>query len=224
MFSGVNIITTFAYATVRCHSAFCYVNPSNNKGKTTWKYSSVQYSDIRKIIVFFLRYPANKNMERRGNGSWHLKADTFVGKKPVPVLLLRPRSHMEWSENRNQEYQRILLSSGLLRAVTWFETGFKPPHAPWPLDMVPISSTATLISNHLTPRINPEDGIIQFNSGGCVRSRRDIRLTEITYKYSCSLIYVYRRFRGTCYVLRQDRYQKTLVFIATTKITSKFTR
>ena len=41
----------------------------------------------------------------------------------------------------------------------------------WPLKMGPIGSPETSVSNHLTPRNNPEDGRIQFNRGGSLRSR-----------------------------------------------------
>ena len=38
--------------------------------------------------------------------------------------------------------------------------------------MGPIASPETSVSNHLTPRNNPEDGRIQFNRGGSLRSRQ----------------------------------------------------
>jgi hypothetical protein len=37
--------------------------------------------------------------------------------------------------------------------------------------MKPIGSPETSVSNHLTPRNNPEHGRIQFNRGGSLRSR-----------------------------------------------------
>ena len=38
--------------------------------------------------------------------------------------------------------------------------------------MVPIGSPETSVSNHLAPCKNPENEIIQFNSAGCLRSRK----------------------------------------------------
>ena len=75
----------------------------------------------------------------------------------------------------------ILPFSGLLRVVWVLEadvsgllTGstFKGQHSWtfWPVKMGPIGSPETLVSNHVTPRINPEDGGIQFNPGASLRS------------------------------------------------------
>jgi hypothetical protein len=42
----------------------------------------------------------------------------------------------------------------------------------WPLKKGPIGSPETSVSNHLTPRNNPEDVKIQYNRGGDLRSRK----------------------------------------------------
>ena len=46
--------------------------------------------------------------------------------------------------------------------------------------MGPICSTETSVSNHLNPRNNPEDGRIQFNRGGSVRSRVCLLVSLLT--------------------------------------------
>ena len=42
----------------------------------------------------------------------------------------------------------------------------------WPLKTGPTGSTEMSVSHHLTPRNNPEDGIMQFNRGGSLRTRK----------------------------------------------------
>jgi hypothetical protein len=79
----------------------------------------------------------------------------------------------------------ILTFSGLLRGVRWFETRrfgityrshFQGSRCPfwtsWLLMMGLVGGLETLISNHLTPRNNLEDGRIQLNRGGSLRSRK----------------------------------------------------
>ena len=50
----------------------------------------------------------------------------------------------------------------------------------WPLKTRPIGSPETSVSDHLTPRDNPEDGRIQFNSGGKtdLRNKHDMAITS----------------------------------------------
>ena len=43
----------------------------------------------------------------------------------------------------------------------------------WPLKMGPIGSRETSVLNQITPRNSPEDGSIQFNRGGSLRSRTE---------------------------------------------------
>ena len=73
---------------------------------------------------------------------------------------------------------RILPSSGLLRDVRWFETDVSGlPIGPnfkgqaCILEMGPMFSPETSISNPLTPRNNPEDGRIRFYRSGSFQSR-----------------------------------------------------
>ena len=42
----------------------------------------------------------------------------------------------------------------------------------WPLKIRTICSPETSVSNHLTPRNNSEDGIIEFKRGGCLQFSR----------------------------------------------------
>ena len=60
--------------------------------------------------------------------------------------------------------------------VVWnrrFGTTYSVPSCP--LKMGPIDSPKTSVLNHLTPHDNPEDGRIQFDRGGSLRSREVIQ-------------------------------------------------
>ena len=83
---------------------------------------------------------------------------------------------------------RITPSSRLLRDVRRFETDVSglpicpifngqadlPSWTAWHLNIGLIRSPETSVSNLLTPRNNPEDGRLHFNSGGSLRSRKRI--------------------------------------------------
>jgi hypothetical protein len=85
-------------------------------------------------------------------------------------------------KNQILEITRIS-SSALLRGVRWFKTdvsglpiypifkGQAIQEEASLLKMRLIGSPETSVLNHLTGRNNPEDGRIQFNSGGSLRSR-----------------------------------------------------
>jgi hypothetical protein len=78
------------------------------------------------------------------------------------------------------------LCSGLLHGIRWFETDVSKLSVQFSrvklmdrssstacfLKMGPIGSPETSVSNHPTPRNNPEGGISQFNRGGSLLSRR----------------------------------------------------
>ena len=84
---------------------------------------------------------------------------------------------------RNKRVFKIISSSGLLNGVRWFETdvsdnlsvnifdGQFVQEDPWPLKMGPVGTPETSFSKQLTSRNNPEDGRIQFYSGGSLRLR-----------------------------------------------------
>ena len=61
----------------------------------------------------------------------------------------------------------ILSSSGLLRAVRYFETDVSGLHICSIFIGRPIPETS--VSDHLSPRNNREDGRIQFNRSGSLR-------------------------------------------------------
>ena len=76
----------------------------------------------------------------------------------------------------------ILPSSQLLRDVSWFKAdvsglpigpifkGHAVQEEAWPLMMRTIGRLETSVLNRFTPRNNSEDGRIDFNSGGVLRS------------------------------------------------------
>jgi hypothetical protein len=69
----------------------------------------------------------------------------------------------------------IIPSSGLLRGVSWFETDVSELSVQTSnvklSTMGLIGNPKTSVSNHLTPRNNPEDRIIQFYRGVSLQSR-----------------------------------------------------
>ena len=48
--------------------------------------------------------------------------------------------------------------------------------------MEPIRSPETSVSNHVTPRNNPEYGIMQFNNGGSLQSRKTMFFETLEQK------------------------------------------
>ena len=64
-----------------------------------------------------------------------------------------------------------LSSSILLRDVGWFETDVFGLRTAGSLELEPIGSPKTSVSNHLTPLNNPGDERILFNRSGSLKSR-----------------------------------------------------
>jgi hypothetical protein len=81
-------------------------------------------------------------------------------------------------EKGEKDFNRILPSSGLLRSERWFETDVpssrvKMSWTSWPLKIRTIGSPETSVSNHLTPRNNSEDGIIESKRGESLQFCRE---------------------------------------------------
>lgn len=74
-----------------------------------------------------------------------------------------------YNEVTQTDKNKILPSSGLFRGVRLFETGVVRLSVP-PLKMEPIGRPETSVSNHLMPRNNPEEEVLQFNRGCSMRS------------------------------------------------------
>ena len=93
--------------------------------------------------------PRNLNSNPYNNRHHNLKFRTTMRNRRLPQRL-------NW----------ILSSPGLLHGVRWFETDVSGLHispiykGELPLKMGPKGSPETSVSNHLTLRNNPEDGII----------------------------------------------------------------
>jgi hypothetical protein len=78
-------------------------------------------------------------------------------------------------EKKETRLYSILPSSGLLSGVRRLETDVSglpigPIFKGRLLKIGPIGSPETSVSNHITQRNNPEDGVIHFNGGGSLLS------------------------------------------------------
>ena len=100
-----------------------------------------------------------------------------------------------WSMKLLLPITLILPSSGLLLDVRWFwswrfEIIYRSHLQGWkvyrPLEMGPIISPETSVSNHLVPQNNPEAWRIQLNSGGVLRRLRTFFAKFPTRQYLMS--------------------------------------
>ena len=128
-------------------------------------YGATSLHGIQQLSLF------NRHYVVTGRHKLNRSTSAFICKLLRPVVSTQDIGFHGAFLSSSKLLRRILPSSGLLRGVRRFETDVSRLSAQSSRVKIPSSSPETSVSNHITPRNCPENGIIQFNRAERLRSR-----------------------------------------------------